>query len=289
MSEDGMAENGEQRETMEKINKKIACIGSGNMGCALMQGAARIAGGENIIFTDHTAAKAEAAARKVGGTALLSNAEAVRAAEIVFFAVKPAGIAALIQETAPFFTGEKVAVSMAAGVSLEKLAAAFAAAGKDAPPLVRIMPNTPAFIGKGVIALSASPAAGPKAAAAAELVRALLSGAGVVDTVEEKYLGAITALAGSGPAFAFLFLEALADGGVFAGLPRDKALRYAALTLEGAAAMAAQTGKHPAVLKDEVASPGGTTIRGIAALEARAFRGTVMSAVQSAHEACSRG
>ncbi|MDR1095958.1 MAG: pyrroline-5-carboxylate reductase, partial [Spirochaetaceae bacterium] len=103
-----------------------------------------------------------------------------------------------------------------------------------------------------------------------------------------KYLGAITALAGSGPAFAFLFLEALADGGVFAGLPRDKALRYAALTLEGAAAMAAQTGKHPAVLKDEVASPGGTTIHGIAALEARAFRGAVMSAVRAAHEACSR-
>jgi pyrroline-5-carboxylate reductase len=278
----GMMEN---RENRENIDTKIACIGSGNMGRALMQGAARIAGGENILFTDHTPAKAEAAARKVGGKALLSNAEAVRAAEVVFFAVKPAGVAALIEETAPFFTGDKVAVSMAAGVSLGQLDAAFAAAGKNAPPLIRVMPNTPALVGKGVIALSASPAAGPKAA---ELVRALLSGAGVVDVVDEKYLGAITALAGSGPAFAFLFMEALADGGVFAGLPRDKALRYAALTLEGAAALAAQTGKHPAVLKDEVASPGGTTIRGIAALEARAFRGAVMSAVQAAHEACSR-
>jgi pyrroline-5-carboxylate reductase len=282
-----MAENREQIERIEQIHidKKIACIGSGNMGCALMQGAAQTVGGENIIFTDHTPAKAEVAARKVGGTALLSNEEAVRASDIVFFAVKPAGIAAAIQETAPFFTGNKVAVSMAASVSLEELADAFADAGKNTPPLVRIMPNTPALIGKGVIALSVSPAAGREAA---ELVRTLLSGAGVVDIVDEKHLGAITALAGSGPAFAFLFLEALADGGVVAGLPRDKALRYAALTLEGAAALAAQTGKHPAVLKDEVASPGGTTIHGIAALEARAFRGAVMSAVQSAHEACSR-
>jgi pyrroline-5-carboxylate reductase len=273
----------ENREQVNKIDQKIACIGSGSMGRALMKGAARITGGKNIIFTDHTPAKAEAAARDVGGTALLSNADAVREAEIVFFAVKPTGIAALIEETAPFFSGSKAVVSMAAGVTLDTLQTGFAACGQKAPPRIRIMPNTPALIGKGVIALAASPDVPP---ATTETVRAVLSGAGVVDIVDEKYLDAITALSGSGPAFVYLFLEALADGGVFAGLPREKALRYAALTVEGAAALASQTGKHPGVLKDEVASPAGTTIRGIAALETHAFRGAVMSAVQAAFEGC---
>lgn len=270
---------------MEQFEKNIACIGSGNMGRALMQGAARITDGKNIIFADHTPAKAETAAREVGGTVALSNAEAVRASEIVFFAVKPAGIAALIQETAPFFTGNKAIVSVAAGVSLEQLNAAFAVIGEKVPPIIRVMPNTPVLVGKGVIALAASSATPPETV---EIVRALLSGAGVVDIVDEKYMDAITALSGSGPAFVYLFLEALADAGVLAGLPREKALRYAALTTEGAAALAAHTGKHPGVLKDEVASPGGTTIRGIAALEAGAFRGTVMNAVQAAFEACRR-
>jgi pyrroline-5-carboxylate reductase len=272
----------ENEEQFNKIDKKIACIGSGNMGLALMKGAARVVGGKNIIFTDHTPAKAEAAARETGGTALLSNADAVREAEIVFFAVKPAGIAALIEETAPYFSGGKAVVSMAAGVSLGALHSGFAACGQKAPPLIRIMPNTPSLIGKGVIALAASPDVPPETG---KTIRTLLSGAGFVDIVDEKYLDAITALSGSGPAFACLFLEALADGGVFAGLPRDKALRYAALTVEGAAALVLQTGKHPGVLKDEVASPGGTTIRGIAALEAHAFRGAVISAVQAAFKA----
>jgi pyrroline-5-carboxylate reductase len=270
-------------EHKEKFNQKIACIGSGNMGRALMRGAARIAGGENIIFTDHTREKAEAAAKEVGGMSTVSNADAVHAAEIVFLAVKPAGISSVIEETAAFYTEDKAVVSMAAGVSLEQLRAAFAANMKKVPQLIRIMPNTPALIGKGVIALAApSTATAPETV---EVVRALLSGAGLVELVDEKYMDAITALSGSGPAFVYLFIEALADGGVFAGLPRDKALRYAARTVEGAAALAARTGKHPGILKDEVASPGGTTIRGIAALESRGFRGAVMNAVQAAHDA----
>jgi pyrroline-5-carboxylate reductase len=268
---------------MEKTGKTIACIGSGNMGRALMKGVARAEGGATILFTDHTRAKAEAGAAETGGRAVSSNGEAVRAADVVFLAVKPAGIAAVIQETAPFFSRDKVVVSMAVGVSLEALAAVFAVCGDNAPSIVRIMPNTPAIVGKGLIALAAPSSVVPEIVGS---VRALLAGAGVVDVVDEKQMDAIAALAGSGPAFVCLFLEALADGGVFAGLPRDKALRYAALTVEGAAALALQSGKHPGVLKDEVASPGGTTIRGIAALEDRGFRGAVMSAVQAAYERC---
>ncbi|MDR1469957.1 MAG: pyrroline-5-carboxylate reductase [Spirochaetaceae bacterium] len=265
---------------IKKDNETIVCIGSGNMGRALMKGVARAAGGVNLLFTDHTRAKAEAAAQEVGGSAVASNEEAVRAADVVFLAVKPAGIAAVVRETVAAFTQDKVVVSMAGRVSLEQLAAAFAVCGDNAPQVIRIMPNTPTLVGKGLIALTAPPSAAPETV---ERVRALLAGAGVVDVVDEKLMDAIGALSGSGPAFVCLFMEALADSGVFAGLPRDKALRYAALTVEGAAALALQSGKHPGVLKDEVTSPGGTTIRGIAALEDRGFRGAVMSAVLAAY------
>jgi pyrroline-5-carboxylate reductase len=263
---------------MEEMKVKIACIGSGNMGRTLMKGAARVAGGQNILFTDHTPAKAEAAAKEVGGAALISNREAVKAAEIVFLAVKPAAICAVLRETVSFFAKDATVVSMAAGVTLAQLAGELGGGG---PQLIRIMPNTPALIGKGLIALAAPP---DSDCGKVEKARMILSGAGTVELMDEKYLNAVTALSGSGPAFVCLFLEALADGGVLAGLPRDKALRYAALTVAGAAELAAQTGKHPGILKDEIASPGGTTIRGIEALETRGFRGAVISAVRAAYE-----
>ncbi|MDR1072262.1 MAG: pyrroline-5-carboxylate reductase, partial [Treponema sp.] len=140
-------------------------------------------------------------------------------------------------------------------------------------------PNTPALIGKGVIAFAPSPETPDHVI---EEIRRMLSQTGVVDRLEEPYFNAVTGLSGSGPAFVCLFIEALADGGVRAGLPRDKALRYAAQTALGSAAMVLETGRHPAELKDMVASPAGTTIAGIAALEAGAFRGVVMNAVHEA-------
>jgi pyrroline-5-carboxylate reductase len=143
------------------------------------------------------------------------------------------------------------------------------------------MPNTPALISKGVIALAATPEV-PEAKI--NQLERILGGSGIVDQIEERYMDAITGLSGSGPAFAYIFIEALADGGVQAGLPRDKALRYAAQTLMGAAAMIPETGKSPGELKDMVATPGGTTIAGIAALENGAFRGTVINAVMAAYK-----
>jgi pyrroline-5-carboxylate reductase len=164
---------------------------------------------------------------------------------------------------------------MAAGFSLAKIRSLL-----DMPiPLVRIMPNTPALVSQGVIAMTAS--ADTPEGKAAELEQ-ILSAAGIVDRIEEKYLDAVTGLSGSGPAFVCLFIEALADGGVRAGLPRDKALRFAAQTVLGTAAMVKETGRHPGELKDMVTSPAGTTIAGVAALENGAFRGTVMNAVEAA-------
>jgi pyrroline-5-carboxylate reductase len=272
---------------------KAACIGAGNMGTALMKGAAAALGGAAVGFSDADRAKARAAAKALGGAVFAGNAEAVKDADFVFLAVKPQTLKEALDEIRPAFqeraaSGKPaVLVSMAAGWSIAKIQAALG--GTDVPaargsragaaPVVRIMPNTPALVSRGMIALAASPTV--SAAALSEL-EGILGGAGIVDRVDEKLLDAVTGLSGSGPAFVCQFLEALADGGVLAGLPRDKALRYAAQTVLGTAAMALETGKHPGELKDMVASPGGTTIAGIAALERGGLRSAVISAVEAA-------
>ena len=270
----------------------ISCIGCGNMGTALIKGALSVLAANTaadsattaayICVTDADRPKAEAAAATLGAKAAASNAEAAREGDYVFLAVKPQALKAVLEEIAPAVK-ERLSggarpvtlVSMAAGWSIEKVQAAL---GFNAP-VVRIMPNTPSLIAQGVIAMAAS--AEVPAAKALELEK-LLGGAGLVDRLDETYLDAVTGLSGSGPAFAYLFIEALADGGVRAGLPRDKALRYAAQTVLGAAAMVLETGKHPGELKDMVTSPGGTTIAGIAALENGAFRASAINAVEAA-------
>jgi pyrroline-5-carboxylate reductase len=257
----------------------IACIGSGNMGNALMKGAA--AGGLRIGFSDADPRKAELAAKALGGAVYASNTDAVNQGDYVFLAVKPQVMPGVLVEIAPALRerlaagNSAVLVSMAAGWSIGKIQAL---AG-ERTPVVRIMPNTPALVSRGMIALAASPEV--TAEKTGELEK-ILGAAGLVDPVEEKYMDAVTGLSGSGPAYVYLFIEALADGGVRAGLPRDKALRYAAQTVLGAAAMVQETGKHPGELKDMVTSPAGTTIAGVAALENGAFRGTVMNAVEAA-------
>lgn len=260
------------------------------MGSALMKGAAAVAGGEHIGFTDSDREKAERAAGAVGARVYKTNGEAAAAAEFLFLAVKPQVLSAVLAEIAPVLKNRLAAgtppilVSMAAGWSVAGIQAAVDASddgvSADKPlPVVRIMPNTPALVSQGIIAISASSAVPPSELEALEKI---LGGAGLVDRIDERLMDAVTGLSGSGPAFVCLFIEALADGGVLAGLPRDKALRYAAQTVLGTAAMTLQTGKHPGELKDMVSSPGGTTIAGIAALERGAFRGTVISAVEAA-------
>ncbi|MDR0376848.1 MAG: pyrroline-5-carboxylate reductase [Spirochaetaceae bacterium] len=263
------------------MNATIVCIGSGNMGGALMKSAAIIVGGGGIGFTDADQSKAEAAARALGASVYASNTEAAMKGDFVFLAVKPQVLPAVLEEIAPVLTerlaagNPPVVVSMAAGFSL----AAIRSLLGSPVPLVRIMPNTPALVSQGVIAMAVSPETPADKAAGLET---LLSAAGIVERLEEKYLDGVTGLSGSGPAFVCLFIEALADGGVRAGLPRDTALRFAAQTVLGTAALVKETGRHPGELKDMVASPGGTTIEGVAALENGAFRGTVMNAVEAA-------
>ncbi|MCL2834133.1 MAG: pyrroline-5-carboxylate reductase [Treponema sp.] len=261
--------------------KKICCIGSGNMGMALMKGAVSIAGPACVGFTDIDKTKAQSTAAAIGGSVYGSNTEAAAAADFLFLAVKPQVLDSVLNEIIPVIKEKlksgnpPLLVSMAAGWSIEKIQSCL---GVKAP-VARIMPNTPALISRGIIALALSPEVSPDSG---QNLEKILKPSGQIVRLEEKYFDAVTGLSGSGPAYVYMFIEALADGGVQAGLPRDKALQLAAATVAGSAAMVAETGRHPGELKDAVASPGGTTIAGIAALEKGCFRGTVMGAVEAA-------
>jgi pyrroline-5-carboxylate reductase len=256
------------------------------MGLALMKGVARCQDfAYRIGFTDRDPAKAAAAAQAINASVYASNIAAVSQGDFVFLAVKPQVLAGVLAEIAPTVKnrissgGSPLVISMAAGWSIKRIQAALGGPGSPVPGIIRIMPNTPALIGQGLIALAASP--GVPEAQIRDL-KQILAGSGVVDPIEEPYLDAVTALSGSGPAFVYVFIEALVDGGVRSGLPRDKALLYAIQTLLGSVGMIQETGKHLGELKDMVTSPGGTTIAGIAALETGAFRGILMNAVDAA-------
>ena len=261
--------------------KTIVCIGSGSMGYALMKNAFSVLSDKNIFFTDIDKTKAQEAAASISAGVYNSNSEAISNGDYVFLAVKPQVLSDVLAEIAPTAKerhkngSPPVLISMAAGWSIGRIQDVMG----EKLPVVRIMPNTPALIGKGVIALAASPQTPQEKIA---FIKKFLEGAGIVDIIDERCMDAVTGLSGSGPAFVYLFIEALADGGVLAGLPRDKALRYAAQTALGSAEMVLEQKKHPGELKDMVTSPGGTTIAGIAALEANSFRGTVIKAVEAA-------
>ena len=247
------------------------------MGFALMSAASRVLPAENIFITDTDIKKAQNAEASIGAKILHSNIDAAASGDFIFLAVKPQILTQVLNEIAPYVKSRQTApvvVSMAAGWPISKIQSLLG----ENTPVARIMPNTPALIGKGMIALSASQEVSVQKI---EELEELLGGAGIVDSIDEHYMDAVTGLSGSGPAFVYLFIEALADGAVRSGMPRDKALLYASQTVTGAAAMVQETGKHPGELKDMVTSPGGTTIAGIAALEDGAFRSTVMKAVEA--------
>jgi pyrroline-5-carboxylate reductase len=201
----------------------------------------------------------------------------VRDADVIVLAVKPQSMPAVLQELKPLLGGEHLVISIAAGVTLASLTAAL---GQERR-LVRVMPNTPSLVGKGASGFALGGAATADDGA---LVEKLLSTVGIAVQLPERLLDAVTGLSGSGPAYAFQMIEALSDGGVCVGLPRDVATRLAAQTLLGAAEMVLATGQHPAALKDAVASPGGTTIAGLHALEQSGVRAALINAVVAATE-----
>ncbi len=196
---------------------------------------------------------------------------------VLVLAVKPDQVAGVLAEQRGNFTNEHLLISIAAGVTVAKMEAALPAGAR----VIRVMPNTPALVGEAAAAFALGKSA---TAADGELAKKLLSAVGIAFPVKETLLDAVTGLSGSGPAYVYQFIEALSDGGVATGLPRDIATKLAAQTVLGAAKMVLETGQHPGALKDQVTSPGGTTIEGLHELEKGKLRATVMSAVRAATE-----
>lgn len=253
-------------------------IGTGNMASALLRSIIKQIPAQQIYLSNRTPEKAEALAKKLGCYAV-DNIVAAQC-DFVFLCVKPHLISEVLDQIAPVLANRKempVLVSIAAGVTMEKLQSM---AGKPYP-VIRMMPNTPVAVGEGIIMYDYTHNVSE---ASLEAFCYAVKSAGLVDHLPEELIDAGTCVSGCGPAFACLFMEALADGAVACGLPRAKSLLYASQMLKGIGTLANETRKHPAQLKDEVCSPGGSTIAGIAALEAGAFRGDVISAVKSSYE-----
>lgn len=258
--------------------QRLGFLGSGNMAEALIRGIIEkdLWPGDHLIASDISSQRLSAVGNELGIDTTSDNRAVVTASDMIIVAVKPAQVGEILSEVADVVTAEKLIVSIAAGVTL----AAIQSRLKKNIPVVRVMPNAPAMTLAGMSCLSGGAHAGPEHLAEA---MKLFSGVGEALVVPEGQLDAVTALSGSGPAYLFLVIEALADAGVRVGLPRKTAEKLAAQTVLGAAKMVQATGKHPGELKDMVASPAGTTIEGLAVLEENGVRGSFIEAVDAAY------
>ncbi|SHK05161.1 pyrroline-5-carboxylate reductase [Rubritalea squalenifaciens DSM 18772] len=257
---------------------KLGLIGCGKMGRALLEGAlkAGIVKAEDVYVSSRTAETRQALSDELGVNAVESNVEVVQNSNAVYLCTKPHIIPLVLVELneEPECLNDVLLISAAAGLTLETLESPL----PHGTRMVRCMPNTPSLIGKGAAAYTLGTHAND---ADAETTCKLLGAAGSVIEVPEKLMDAVTGVSGSGPAYVYTFIEALADGGVFEGLPRQQALELATQTVLGAASMVAETGLHPAILRDMVCSPGGTTITAVKALEDNGFRSAAINAVSA--------
>ena len=254
----------------------IGFLGAGQMATALARGWANAAllDAAKCSASDPYPEACERFTTATGIKTSASNATVVAKCDVLILAVKPYVLPKLLAEIRPQLKPQHLVVSIAAGITLAQIAEGLG----EKTRIVRVMPNTPALVGQSASGFALGAAA---TADDAKLVEALFRSVGVAYQLSEHLLDAVTGLSGSGPAYAYLFIEALADGGVKMGLPRDVAIKLAAQTVLGAAKMVLETGQHPAMLKDAVASPGGTTIAGLHALELAGVRGCVIDAVEA--------
>ncbi len=258
---------------------KYGFIGTGNMGGALAAACAKAVAPEDILLSNRSPEKARELAEKLGASPA-DNETIVRRCDVIFLGVKPQVMAQMLQPLRPILAERKtpfVLVSMAAGVTMDALQAM---AGGNYPT-VRVMPNTACAVGAGMTTYACSPEVTDSQR---QTVLSALSASGLLEEIEENLMGASSAVAGCGGAYACLFLEGLADGGVLCGLPRKKAQRMAAQMLLGIATQALSTDEHTGTLKDAVCSPAGATIAGVRKLESMSFRSAAMEAVIAAWE-----
>jgi len=262
---------------MSAIAETVAFIGAGNMSTALVRGllGAGLCLKERVIASDVSRTQLDALSKSHSIKVTTDNAAAVQGADIVVLATKPQVFATLLPELAKLITDKTLVISIAAGVPLAVIESQLPARTR----VVRAMPNTPALIGLGATAIAAGTHATP---ADMELALRIFNSVGRCVRVDEHLLDAVTGLSGSGPAYAFVMIEALADAGVNMGLTRADAQLLAAQTLLGAAKLVLESGEHPGQLKDRVTSPGGTTIAGLQALENHGVRSALIDAVEKA-------
>lgn len=260
---------------------KLGLIGCGKMGRALLGGALKgqLVTPDQVYISSRSPSTVAAMVQEMGVQTAANNVEVAHQCDIVLLCTKPIDIGIVLLELAesPDCLTDTILVSAAAGITLSQL--------EDLLPrdtkVVRCMPNTPALIGQGAAAYTVGTEVTASDAAA---VCSILQATGSVIEVPEKLMSAVTGVSGSSPAYVYTFIEALADGGVAEGLPRQDALELAVKTVQGAAAMIAETGLHPAILRDMVTSPGGTTIEALASLEKNGFRHAVLDAVRTASQ-----
>jgi len=256
----------------------VLVVGGGVMGGTLVE--ALLAAGwapREVEVVERDAARAEDLRRRLGVLTAATTEQAAARADVVLVAVKPDVVGDVLTAIGPALRGGAPVISVAAGLPI----AFYEQRLPAGTPVIRVMPNTPAVVGKGAAALAAGSAATERHLALAETI---LGPTGLVVRVPEKQLDAVTAISGSGPAYAFYLIDAMAEAGVLLGLPRDLATRLAVATVEGSAALAAQTGDHPVVLRERVSSPGGTTVAAVAQLDAHGVRAGVVAAARAAYE-----
>lgn len=264
------------------MDRKAAFIGAGNMGGALVEAVCRGMDPDQTVIYVPTAAKAERLSQKTGCRVARSGVEAAKMAKYIFVCVKPQKFEPVLTEllTALDDGEERIIVSIAASVPLAAIRRMAEAEGKAAWPIVRLLPNTPVSVGHGLILMAGED--NVSETVYTELVGMLAPG-GLVERVDEHTMDVACPVYSCSPAFGCMFIEGLSDGGVQIGLPRDKAIRYAAQGILGAAALVLESGKHPEQLKDEVCSPGGTTIVGVNTLEQHSFRAASSQAIIRAY------
>ena len=263
-------------ESMSEV-LKIGFLGAGKMATALASGF--VAMGklkpQNLIGSDPYPEALKVFEENTGGQITDKNTDVARDADLIFLAVKPEKVGDALESIQRYWRESHCLISIVAGAKLDQLAAHLPAGAR----ILRVMPNTPALVGSSASAFALGEFA---TRVDAEITTSLLDSVGITEEVTEHLLDAVTGLSGSGPAFVYQFIEALSDGGVASGLPRELATKLAAQTVAGAAKMVLETGIHPGQLKDAVTSPGGTTIEGVHELEKGGLRATTMNAVRAA-------
>ena len=259
------------------FSRKITFIGAGNMGEALLGGLlkSKLTNPENIMATDVKEDRRNDVAKKWGILTSSDNHEAVRFADIIVLCVKPQVISTVLEEIKKDVTEDKLIISILAGITTQTINKSLGTQN----PVVRVMPNIPAVVDEGASGVCLGKYAEE---IHKELAVKILKSVGVVEIVDETQMDVVTGLSGSGPAYIYMVIEALTDGGVMMGLPRDVATRLATQTVLGSAKLVRETGIHPAMLRDQVTTPGGTAISAIQELETHGLRPMLIRAVETA-------